>query len=146
MAFMSYKKSWESNFDNIVSKRDKLQGLNINQLKVEVHDTYKKTEKNNKIWTYWWIRCYVEKKIKKVVGHISYIENEYNEFKLQYNKKSVQQILTQRAVKTTNQLLNDRGLFGNYANSDKVLEDFFTIRRRENLSDQLNDVVQRVCS
>ena len=31
--------------DGIVSKRDKLQGLNINQLKFEVHDTYKKDEK-----------------------------------------------------------------------------------------------------
>ena len=27
-------------FDGIVSKRDKLQGLNNNQLKLEVHDTY----------------------------------------------------------------------------------------------------------
>ena len=36
---------WESEFDGIVSKRDNLQDLNINQLKLEVHDTYKKDEK-----------------------------------------------------------------------------------------------------
>ena len=45
MAYKSYNKLWESEFDNIVSKRDKLQDLNINQLKLEAHDTYKKDEK-----------------------------------------------------------------------------------------------------
>ena len=44
MAYISYNKLWESEFDGIVSKRDKLQDLNINQLKLEVHDTYKKDE------------------------------------------------------------------------------------------------------
>ena len=36
---------WESEFGYIVSTRDKLQDLNINQLKLEVHDTYKKVKK-----------------------------------------------------------------------------------------------------
>ena len=45
MARISYNKLWESEFDGIVSKRDKLQDLNNNQLKLEVHDTYKKDEK-----------------------------------------------------------------------------------------------------
>ena len=45
MAYISYNKLWESEFDDIVSKRDKLQDLNNNQLKLEVHDTYKKDEK-----------------------------------------------------------------------------------------------------
>ena len=45
MACISYNKLWESEFDGIVSKSDKLQDLNINQLKLEVHDTYKKDEK-----------------------------------------------------------------------------------------------------
>ena len=45
MAYISYNKLWESEFDGIVSKRDKLQDLNISQLKVKVHDTYKKGEK-----------------------------------------------------------------------------------------------------
>ena len=35
------------------------------------------------------------------------------------------------------------GLFDNYANAYKVLEDFlFTSRRRGDLSEQVNDVVQ----
>ena len=45
MAYISYNKLWESEFDGIVSKRDKLQDLIINQLKLEVQDTYKKDEK-----------------------------------------------------------------------------------------------------
>ena len=45
MAFISYNKLWESEFDAIVSKRDKLQNANIIQLKLAVHDTYKKDEK-----------------------------------------------------------------------------------------------------
>ena len=42
MDFISHKKLCENEFDGIVSKRDKLQDLNISQLKLEVHDTYKK--------------------------------------------------------------------------------------------------------
>ena len=45
MAYISYKIVWESEFDNIVSKSDKLQDLIINQLKLEVHDSYKKDDK-----------------------------------------------------------------------------------------------------
>ena len=45
MAYISYYKIWEIEFDGIVSKRDKLEDLNINQLKLEVHDTYKKMKK-----------------------------------------------------------------------------------------------------
>ena len=50
MAYISYNKLWESEFDGIVSKRDKLQVLKINQLKLEVQDTFKKDEKiNNRV-------------------------------------------------------------------------------------------------
>ena len=45
MAYISYNRVWEREFDYIVSKRDKLQHLNINQLKLEVHDTYEKMKK-----------------------------------------------------------------------------------------------------
>ena len=49
IAYISFNKLWESEFDGIVSKRDKLQDLNIIQLKLEVHDTYKKDEKERQI-------------------------------------------------------------------------------------------------
>ena len=88
-------------------------------------------------------KSYLDEKLKKIDGHISYIEKDYNEFKLQYNKQSVEEFLIQRAVKTTIQILYDKGLFGNYANADKVLDDFlFTTRRRGDLSEQLNDDIQ----
>ena len=76
-------------------------------------------------------------------GHLSKLEKDFNEFILQYNKQNVEDILIQRAIKTTFQILYDKGLFDNYANADKVLEDFlFTSRRRGDLSEQVNDVVQ----
>ena len=68
------------------------------------------------------------------------MKKDYNEFKLQYNKQNVEDILIQRAVKTTIQILYDKGLFDDYANADKVLEYFlFTSRRRAGLSEQVND-------
>ena len=141
MAYISNNKFWESEFDGIVSKRDKLQDLFINNLKLEVHDTYKKDEKLttsfepvddldviNK--------AYLDEKLLKIDGHLSKLEKDFNEFKLQYNKQSVEEILVQRAVKTTIQILYDKGLFDNYANAHKVLEDFlFTTRRRGDLED-----------
>ena len=40
MAYVSYNKLWKSEFDNIASKKGKVQDMNINQLKLEVIDTY----------------------------------------------------------------------------------------------------------
>ena len=144
MAYISYNKLWESEFDGIVSKRDKLQDLNINNLKLEVNDSYKKDEKistnfepidNVDVIN----KGYLDEKLLKINGHLSKLEKDYNEFKIQYNKQSVEDILIQRAVKTTIQILYDKGLFDNYANADKVLEDFlFTTRRRGDL-DKVND-------
>ena len=138
MAYISYN-IWESEFDGIVSKRDKLQDLNISQLKLEVHATYKKDKKlttnfeptdNSDVIN----KGYLDEKLIKKDGHLSKLEKDSNEFKLQYNKQSVEEILIQRAVKTTIQILYDKGLFDNYANADKVLEDFlFTTRRRGDL-------------
>ena len=49
MTYISYNKALENEFDNIVSERDKLQDMNINQLKLEVHDTTKKTKFHRKL-------------------------------------------------------------------------------------------------
>ena len=148
MAYLSYNKLWESEFDGIVSKRDKLQDLNINQLKLEVHDTYKKDEKlttkfepvdNEDVIN----KSYLDEKLIKIDDHLSKLEKDFNDFKIQYNKQSVEDFLIQRAVITTIQILYDKGLFDNYANADKVLEDFlFTTRRRGDLSEQVNDDIQ----
>ena len=141
MAYISYNKLSESEFDGIVSKRDKLQDLNINQIKLEVHDNYKKDEKlttnfeasNNEDVIN---KCYLDEKLIKINGHLSFLEKDYNEYKLQYNKQNVEDILIQRAVKTTIQILYDKSLFDNYANADKVLQDcLFTTRRRGDSED-----------
>ena len=74
---------------------------------------------------------------------MSKLEKDYNEFKKQNNKQSVEDILIQGAVKAAIQILYNKGLFDNYANADKVLEDFlFTTRRRGDLSEQVNDDIQ----
>ena len=148
MAYISYNKLWESEFDGIVSKKDKLQDANINQLKLEVHDSYKKDEKlatnfqridREDVIN----KAYLDEKLKKIDGHISYIEKDYNEFKLQYNKQNVEDILIQRAVKTTIQIFYDKGLFDNFQNADEVSKDFlFVTRRRGDLSEQVNDDIQ----
>ena len=140
MAYISYNRLWESEFDGIVSKRDKLQDSNINQLKLEVYDTYKKDEK---ITTFEAVndedvinKGFLDEKLLKIDGHLSKLEKDFNDFKLQYNKQNVEEILIQRAVKTTIQILYDKGLFDNFQNADKVLEDFlFTTRRRGDLSE-----------
>ena len=135
MAYISYNKLWESEFDGIVSKRDKLQDININQLKLEVHDTFKKNDKltknfeavgNEDVIN----KGYLDSKSLKIDGHLSKLEKDYNEFKLQYNKQNIEDILIQRAVKTTIQTLYDKGLFDNFQNADKVLEDFFIYNKR----------------
>ena len=141
MAHISYKKLWESEFDGIVSKRDKLRDANISQLKLEVYDIYKKDEKirtnfepinSSDVIN----KGYLYSKLLEINGHLSKLEKDYNEFKLHYNKQNIEDILIQRAVKTTIQVLYDKGLFDIYANANKVLEDFlFTSRRRGDLSE-----------
>ena len=142
MAYISYNKLWESEFDGIISKRDKLQDLNFNQLKLEVHDTYKKDEKlttNSESVDDLDVinKNYLDSKLLKIDGHLSKLEKDSNEFKLQYNKQNVEDILIQRAVKTTIQILYDKCLFDKFQNADKVLEDFLLgTRRRPDLSEE----------
>ena len=142
MAYVSYNKLWESEFDGIVSRRDKLQDANNSQLNLEVYDTYKKDEK---ITTNFEAlkdedvinKGHLESKLLKIDGHLSKLEKDYNEFKLQNNKQNVEDILFQRAVKTTIQILFDKGLFDTFQNADKILEDFlFTKRRRGDLLEE----------
>ena len=112
MAYISYINLWESECDNIVSKKDKLQDLKFNQLKLEVNDTYKKNEKLSKnfetIRTEGVInKFHLEDRLLKVNSHLSKLEKKINEFNLQYNKQPVEEILIQRAAKTTIQILYD---------------------------------------
>ena len=87
MAYFSNNKLWESEFDGIVSKKDKLQDLNFNQLKLEVHETFMKDEKlttnfeaadNEDVIN----KDYLDEKLLKTNGHLSNLEKDYNEFKI----------------------------------------------------------------
>ena len=144
MAYISYNKLWESEFDGFVSKRDKLQDAIISELKLEVYEAYKKDEKittnfNAIIDEDVINKGYLDEKLLKINGHISKLEKDFNEFILQYNKQSVEEVLVQRAVKTTIQILYDKGLFDNFQNAQEVLKDFlFTTRRRPDL-EKVND-------
>ena len=81
MACVSYNNLWESEFDDIVSKRDKLQGSNFNQLKLEVHDSYKK---DGKITTIFEAdndedvinKGYLDEKLLNINGHKSLTEKD----------------------------------------------------------------------
>ena len=44
-------------------------------------------------------RAHLDEKLFKINGHLSVLEKHYNEFKLQYNKQSAEEVLVQRAVK-----------------------------------------------
>ena len=70
------------------------------------------------------------------------MEKDYNEFKLQYNKQTVEEILVQRAVKMTIQILYEKGLFDSFPYADKVLKDFSVKRRRLDLKELKDDVNQ----
>ena len=136
MAYISYIKLWESEFDNIVSKKDQLQDLYINQLKLEVHDTYKKDEKlttnfeptdDSDVIN----KSHIDENLLKINGHLLIMGKVYNEFELQYNKQSVEDISYQRAAERTIQILYDKGLFDNFQKADKVLEDFLFTKTRD---------------
>ena len=119
MAYNSYNIIWESEFDNIVSKKDKVQDMHINQIKLEVYDSLKKEEKittkfepiNNEDVIN---KAYIDEKILKMNGQLSLLEKDCNEFKLQYNKQSVEEILIQKTVESTIQILYDKSLFENF--------------------------------
>ena len=110
MAYISYKKLWEREFDNIVSKKDEVQDLNTNQLKLQVHDSYKNGENvktnfeptgNSDVIS----KAYLDENYQKQMVIYHYYKKNYIEFKLLSDKQSIEEVLIQRAVKTTIQIL-----------------------------------------
>ena len=63
---------------------------------------------------------------------ISSFQKNYNEFELHYNKQSVEEIFIQRAIITTRQIMYDKSLFDNHANSD---EDFLFTKQKPALEE-----------
>ena len=138
MVYFSYKKLWESQFDNIVPERDKIQDIKINQIKLKVNDTYMNDEKLTTTFEHTddsdvIKKAFLDVKSSIIDGHLSLLEKHYNEFKL-HNKEN---LLIERAVTTTMQIFYDKGLFDNYDKADQLLKDYLIVevndRRRFNL-------------
>ena len=121
--------------NNIVSKKDKVQDININQLKLEVHDTHKEDEEITTNFELANIgdvinKVYLHANSSRIEGQNSFIEKDYNYFKILSDKLSKKEVLIQRAVKTTIEILCDRRfLFDSFPNADKVLKDFSFVKR-----------------
>ena len=87
-------------------------------------------------------KSYPDAKLSKNNGHSSFLEKDYNGFKLQYNKQSVENFFIQRAVITTIQVLYDKRLLDSFHNANNVLENFLFITRRRPNFEKVNDDIQ----
>ena len=79
MAYIDHNKLWDSEFGNTVSKKGKVQDININQSKLEVNQTYKKDEKRKTKFEDFKgedvvNKAHLDKKLLKKEGHISHIK------------------------------------------------------------------------
>ena len=116
MAYISDDKSWRSEFYKVVSVEDRVQHKNLNQMKLDLNETYRR---NGKIATKFKRsqdekvinKTYLDENFTKLEGHLSIVEKSFRFFKLNNNKQSVEEILIQRSVKMTFQLIYDKGLF-----------------------------------
>ena len=129
--YKMYDKLWRSALYNKVSAKNRVQDIRFNLLKFKVNDTYRR---DLKITTNFEPsnlediinKEYSDTKFAEWKYHISYIEKEYKEYKLHNKKQSKEDELIGRAVKTTIQILHDKGSFYKYDNVDEVTKDLFT--------------------
>ena len=108
-----------------------MQDINLNQLELKVNDNYRKQEKittnfepsdDSELVNI----VYLDGKFSKMETCIIYREKNYKEFQLR-NDKQMEQVLIGIAVKTTIQILHDKGLFDIYYNAHEVLKDYLLI-------------------
>ena len=110
IAYIIYDKLWRSKFYNNVSPKDRWQDIILNQLKLKVNGTYEKDEKlttnfehSNGVDVV--NIAHLNATLSKTKGQFSFIEKNYNEFQLHNKKHSVGDVLIERAVRTTNEIL-----------------------------------------
>ena len=150
MTYIGYDKLWRSEFYNNVSAKEKVRDINLNRSELKVNDTCKKDEKNKTIFEHSndedvINKVYLDQKLSKIEGQSSYIEKDYTELKHNI-KKSVEENLIEKAVKTTIQLLYDKGLFDDYNHGKayEVLKNYLLVAvsdgHRPDL-EEVNDVV-----
>ena len=57
----------------------------------------------------------------------------------------MEEVLNRRAVKTTIQILHDKGVFDSFPNADKDQKNVSRVDRRRLDLEQVNDVIKRFC-
>ena len=111
---------------------------------------YEKVTKKFKVVNYEDVinKSYLDSKLSKTEGQISSFEKDFNEFKLQNNKQSIEEFLIRRAVETKIPILYDRGFFDGFSNTDEVFKGFlFITKRKRDLEEVIDNVViQWFCS
>ena len=115
-----------------------MQGINLNQLKLKVNETY---EKDEKITTFFEPhnnddvinKTFLDVKILRTESQISCVGKNWNEFTLHNSKQSLEDLPIERAVRLIIQTLYDKGLFDTYrdGNAPEVLKDYLLNKRRK---------------
>ena len=117
MAYISYVILWKVSFLIISLQKNRVQDIHPNQLKLEKNDIHREDEKTKTKFEAVndedvMDKAYLDTKLAKVKGDISYVEKKYNELKGYERYK--EEILDEKAVKTTIQIHHDRRLFDKY--------------------------------
>ena len=91
-----------------------MQDINLIKSKLKLNDTYKQDEEisTNIISSDdedGIKKAYLDEKLSEIEGHFSLTGKEYNEFNLRNDKQS-EVVSSERAVKTTIQILYDKGI------------------------------------
>ena len=106
-------------FFSKVSARVRVQVINLIRKRPIVNDTYKKDEKiptkieaviDEDVTD----KTHLDTKLTNKECHVSFLEQEYNEFILCSAEHTEADVLYERAVKTTIEILYDKGLFDKY--------------------------------
>ena len=113
MAYINNDKLCWSELYNNVSAENTVQDIILNHSKLKVNDTDEKYDKITRKFEPSHdedviSEAYLDTKLSKIASHISFIEEDYIEIKLRNDKQSVE-VLVERAVKKTIQILYDEG-------------------------------------
>ena len=87
-----------------------MQDINLDQFKLKVNDSYKNDEKittnfETSIGKDAINKAYLDERLSKIDGHISLLEQDYNEIKLLSDKQFIEEVLIQKVVKSKVQVL-----------------------------------------
>ena len=123
-----------------------MQDINPNKVKLKVNHTCIEDEK---ISTNFEIshdkdvinKAYFNKKISKKEGHKSFIEKDWSDIRMHSKKKQSKDVLTEKAVKSTTQILQDKVLVDKQDNADEALKIYALSGKSRFELEKLNDDV-----